>query len=85
MCIRDSSEAKLFLHHRESATLPVTQPTSVALLVGPDGGLSETDRCYASDAWFIGVKLGPRVLRTETAPLVALSILGARCGDMGQS
>jgi len=79
------SEAKLFLHHRESATLPVTRPTSVALLVGPEGGLSETDRGYASDAGFIGVKLGPRVLRTETAPLVALSILGARWGDMGQS
>ena len=79
------SEAKLFLHHRESATLPVTRPTSVALLVGPEGGLSETDTGYASDAGFIGVKLGPRVLRTETAPLVALSILGARWGDMGQS
>ena len=78
------TDAKLFLHHREIGTVPETRPTSIALLVGPEGGLSDVDRDRARDAGFIGVKLGPRVLRTETAPLVALSILGARWGDMGQ-
>ncbi|MDG1065589.1 MAG: 16S rRNA (uracil(1498)-N(3))-methyltransferase [Luminiphilus sp.] len=78
------AETKLFLHHRETAALPETRPSSVALLVGPEGGLSDIDRDHATDAGFVGVKFGPRVLRTETAPLVALSILGARWGDMGQ-
>lgn len=78
------TDAKLFLHHREIGAVPETRPTSIALLVGPEGGLSDVDRNHARDAGFIGVKLGPRVLRTETAPLVALSILGARWGDMGQ-
>lgn len=78
------TDAKLFLHHREIGTVPETRPTSIALLVGPEGGLSDVDRNHARDAGFIGVRLGPRVLRTETAPLVALSILGARWGDMGQ-
>ena len=81
---RQDTQAKLFLHHRETGTLPAARPTSVALLVGPEGGLSDIDRSHATDAGFIGLKLGPRVLRTETAPLVALSILGARWGDMGQ-
>ena len=79
------TDIKLFLHHRETGTLPETRPSSIALLVGPEGGLSDIDRDHASDAGFIGVKLGPRVLRTETAPIVALAILGARWGDMGQS
>ena len=78
------TDAKLFLHHREIGAVPETRPTSIALLVGPEGGLSDVDRDRARDAGFIGVRLGPRVLRTETAPLVALSILGARWGDMGQ-
>ena len=78
------TDAKLFLHHREIGAVPETRPTSIALLVGPEGGLSNVDRNHARDAGFIGVRLGPRVLRTETAPLVALSILGARWGDMGQ-
>lgn len=78
------TDAKLFLHHREIGAVPETRPTSIALLVGPEGGLSDVDRNHARDAGFIGVRLGPRVLRTETAPLVALSILGARWGDMGQ-
>ena len=78
------TDAKLFLHHREIGAVPETRPTSIALLVGPEGGLSDVDRNRAREAGFIGVRLGPRVLRTETAPLVALSILGARWGDMGQ-
>ncbi len=80
-----STDIKLFLHHRETGTLPETRPSSIALLVGPEGGLSDIDRGHANDAGFIGLKLGPRVLRTETAPVVALAILGARWGDMGQS
>ncbi|MGH8320323.1 MAG: 16S rRNA (uracil(1498)-N(3))-methyltransferase [Gammaproteobacteria bacterium] len=54
----------------------------ILLLVGPEGGLSEAERDAASRAGFQGVRLGPRILRTETAALVALSLLQARWGDL---
>ncbi|MBM4196743.1 MAG: 16S rRNA (uracil(1498)-N(3))-methyltransferase [Gammaproteobacteria bacterium] len=45
------------------------------LLVGPEGGLTEVERDVAAKAGFTAVRLGPRILRTETAPLVALTLL----------
>ena len=58
------------------------QPTSIALLIGPEGGLTPSELTLASETGFSAIRLGPRVLRTETAPLVALSVLGARWGDI---
>ena len=54
----------------------------VLLLVGPEGGLSENERNLALKAGFQGMKLGPRILRTETAALVALSLLQSAWGDL---
>jgi 16S rRNA (uracil1498-N3)-methyltransferase len=51
------------------------------LLVGPEGGLSEGELVVARELGFAGVTLGPRVLRTESAALVALSVLQALAGD----
>ncbi len=48
---------------------------TVTLLVGSEGGLSQAELAQAGTAGFVGVGLGPRVLRTETAALVALSQL----------
>jgi 16S rRNA (uracil1498-N3)-methyltransferase len=78
------AEKKLVLHHRagERTDVKAVTPTSVALLVGPEGGLSEEEIASAEDAGFSSLKLGPRVLRTETAPLVALTLLQGRWGDM---
>ena len=74
---------RLVLHHRASP-LPATasSPTSLSLLVGPEGGLSEAEIATAMAAGFLPLALGPRVLRTETAPLAALAILQAHWGDM---
>jgi 16S rRNA (uracil1498-N3)-methyltransferase len=47
----------------------------IALLIGPEGGLSETEIQLSNQAGFINWCIGNRVLRTETAPIVALSIL----------
>ena len=58
------------------------QPARIALLIGPEGGLASSELNLASENGFTAMKLGPRVLRTETAPLVALSVLGARWGDI---
>jgi 16S rRNA (uracil1498-N3)-methyltransferase len=57
---------------------------ALTLLIGPEGGLNETERAAATAAGFIGVRLGPRILRTETAPLAALAVIQALWGDFGR-
>lgn len=52
------------------------------LLVGPEGGLSEHDIAIARNAGFRGLRLGPRILRTETAGIAALAALQAVAGDL---
>lgn len=47
----------------------------IALLIGPEGGLSEAEIMAANEKGFVNWCIGERVLRTETAPVVALSIL----------
>ena len=77
------ADARLVLHHRAGPGDPGTAtPASVALLVGPEGGLSSAEIEAAERAGFSALQLGPRVLRTETAPLAAIAILQARWGDM---
>jgi 16S rRNA (uracil1498-N3)-methyltransferase len=67
---------KLLLDHQQVSRLPATRPAQgVALLIGPEGGLSESEIAKAKASGFIGIALGTRVLRTETAPVVALSVL----------
>ena len=77
------AQLKLVLHHR-AETLPAESAAirTAALLVGPEGGLSEQEIARAEQAGFSSLALGPRVMRTETAPLSALAILQARWGDM---
>lgn len=58
-------------------------PEAVSLLIGPEGGLTLEELAAAEAAGFHAVGLGPRVLRTETAPLVALALCQARWGDLG--
>jgi len=55
----------------------------VELLVGPEGGLDEAELVAAVRAGFEAVRLGPRVLRTETAGIAALAVLQALAGDLG--
>ncbi len=55
---------------------------SIRLLIGPEGGLSEKDIKQLKLKGFIGIKMGPRILRTETAGLVAISILQNLKGDL---
>jgi len=75
-------EARLVLHHRDTQGLPTAMhPASVALLIGPEGGLSALEIEAALTAGFTPLTLGPRVLRTETAPLAALSVVQYLWGD----
>lgn len=75
-------DCKFCLHPGLSNTLPTTAPSSITLLIGPEGGLSNDEVALASEHGFLGLNLGPRILRTETAPLVALSVVGAQWGDL---
>lgn len=58
-------------------------PGGVTVLIGPEGGLTDMEYEKALYAGFEAVELGPRVLRTETAALVALAVLQSRFGDLG--
>lgn len=57
----------------------------VVLLIGPEGGLTANERDAAQAAGFSRVRLGPRVLRTETAPIAALSIIQFLVGDLNDT
>ncbi len=65
-------------------TLPKPEgPGGVALLVGPEGGLTEAERALAREAGYTGLRIGPRVLRTETAAIAGVALLQATFGDLG--
>jgi 16S rRNA (uracil1498-N3)-methyltransferase len=61
----------------------VQDALSICLLVGPEGGLDERERAAAHAAGYLGIRLGPRILRTETAALTGIALLQARFGDLG--
>ncbi|MDD3801413.1 MAG: 16S rRNA (uracil(1498)-N(3))-methyltransferase [Desulfuromonas thiophila] len=67
-----------------AAALPVAAPASMAVLIGPEGGLSAADLALASAAGFIPVALGPRILRTETAGMALAAILQFHYGDLAE-
>ena len=56
-------------------------PSRVTLLVGPEGGLAPEERQRAERSGFVPVRFGPRVLRTETAPLATIAAMQALWGD----
>lgn len=76
-------ETKLILHPRNAKPFNELSATrAVALLVGPEGGLSDGEVEAAMASGFHSTLFGPRILRTETAPVVALSLLQAKWGDL---
>lgn len=56
---------------------------SVMLLVGPEGGLSDLEQKLVDISGFLALPLGPRILRTETAGMVALAMVQSLWGDLG--
>lgn len=64
------------------ATLTAPASQSIAIAIGPEGGWSPRDRELLRMAGFSGLRLGPRVLRTETAGLAAIAALQSRFGDL---
>jgi len=83
LAIREHTAYALFLDPEgDMSVTSLSGPiTSVSLLVGPEGGLSPHERELAISHGFLRLRLGPRVLRTETAALVALAALQGIWGD----
>jgi 16S rRNA (uracil1498-N3)-methyltransferase len=59
-----------------------TAAGGIVVLIGPEGGLAQTEQRAAVAAGFRAVRLGPRVLRTETAAVAALTLLQHQMGDL---
>lgn len=70
------AELCLLFDPDQDSHLPASRPAAgVALLTGPEGGLSADEINAAHRGGFVGIALGPRILRTETAPVAALAVL----------
>lgn len=63
------------------STLPAPATMALTIAIGPEGGWSPRDRGMLQSLGFSGLRLGPRVLRTETAGLAAIAALQSRFGD----
>lgn len=72
---------KLVLHPVATPLQSHERPASLAFLIGPEGGLSDAEVLNAQGQGFQPARLGPRVLRTETAPVVALAVAQQLWGD----
>lgn len=65
-----------------ATALVPTVPAEISVLVGPEGGFDAAERAAALAAGFTNCRLGPRILRTETAGLAALAVLQSLAGDL---
>lgn len=89
--IHEKPESQLgiiFSEHKQERNLKkvlasFNNAKQLTLLIGPEGGFSKDEISIAVDKGFIEASLGPRILRTETAPLAALSIIQYELGDIG--
>lgn len=79
----DRGKRLLVLSPDAEAPLKRVAPAPAAvLLIGAEGGLAPAEYQAAEASGFEPVRLGPRVLRTETAPVAALAVLQALWGDL---
>lgn len=84
-----ATDASLTLVLHEAATtllrdaLPEEAPSTVCLVVGPEGGFTTDEVDALTDAGAVSVSLGSRVLRTETAGHVATAVVGFAYGWFG--
>ena len=76
--------SKRILHpHTQTSWREYTHTSGdIALIVGPEGGFTTDETKLAATKEFLPMRLGPRILRTETAAITALSVLQATYGDL---
>ncbi|MDQ3259887.1 MAG: 16S rRNA (uracil(1498)-N(3))-methyltransferase [Pseudomonadota bacterium] len=83
VAVTDASTTRLMLSpYAEHSLRDCPAPTgAVNLTIGPEGGLNQDEVAFAQAKGFTSVRIGPRVLRTETAPLAALAAMQILWGD----
>lgn len=79
---KDGSATRIVLAPEGTSSLAeIGRPLALEVLIGPEGGLSEEEVATAIDRGFTAVRLGPRILRTETAGLALLAAAQTLWGD----
>jgi 16S rRNA (uracil1498-N3)-methyltransferase len=79
---RDDALRLVLSPHSARGLRAIERPTGpIVLLAGPEGGFAPEEERAAGHAGFVPVRLGPRVLRTETAAVAALAAMQAWWGD----
>ncbi|MEO6075580.1 MAG: 16S rRNA (uracil(1498)-N(3))-methyltransferase [Dokdonella sp.] len=85
-CARLGDDTRLLLSLDPQSTLAPREldlaGLSATLIVGPEGGLAKNDLALLAQAGFRGMRLGPRILRTETAGIAAITALQTLFGDL---
>ena len=79
-----TNSLNLLLHpdnSRESSNLPNEYSGDINIFIGPEGGFSQDEVLLLKKQNCINIQLGPRILRTETAPLAIIAILQYKYGD----
>jgi len=85
LAARKDDGLKLMFYEGEGAARipePANPPVSAALVIGPEGGFEAAEVALAGRYGFQVAGLGPRILRADTAPLVALALVQGRFGDL---
>lgn len=83
-----ASELNLFFYEEEGErrikdVWPSSLPEGVLVLIGPEGGFDPAEAQLAVKAGFLSLSLGKTILRTDTAPMAALSIIQFLTGNIG--
>ncbi len=85
--VTPSANIILFEEHRDRNLKQILKSLDgvkqITVLIGPEGGFTKDEVAAAEEKGFIRASLGPRILRTETAPITVLSIIQYELGDMG--
>ena len=80
--LKDSLSLVLHPHnHQQSSNLPKDYYGDINIFIGPEGGFNKDEVLLLKQENCINMQLGPRILRTETAPLAIIAILQYKYGD----
>ena len=79
---RYKSDLSIFYDTTGKESYDANKPKDITAVIGPEGGFTEDEKQMAIDAGYMVMQSGPRLLRTETAPIMALSILQYLYGDL---
>ncbi|MEL7449859.1 MAG: 16S rRNA (uracil(1498)-N(3))-methyltransferase, partial [Pseudomonadota bacterium] len=77
----EATDLDLVLTPNAEPLKPDSKPTTLTLVIGPEGGLAERESRALHEHGFAGLALGPRILRTETAALAGIAVAQSRWGD----